>query len=72
VTALVREKVGELAVVTEAIARENGTIIALGMFCGEESTNRIVTLKVEGLSAERVRALIEPFVVGITDIRTCC
>lgn len=72
VTALVPEKVGELAVLTEAIAKEKGNIIALGMFSGEESTNRILTLKVEGLSQEKLRALIEPLVVAITDVRTCC
>lgn len=72
VTALVPEKVGELAVVTEAIAKEKGNIIALGMFSGEESTHRILTLKVEGISQEKLRALIEPLVVAVTDVRTCC
>ena len=72
VTALVPEKVGELAILTEAIAKEKGNIIALGMFSGEESTNRILTLKVEGLPEEKLRALIEPLVVAVTDMRTCC
>ena len=72
VTALVPEKVGELAVVTQAIAKEKGNIIALGMFSGEESTHRILTLKVEGISQEKLRALIEPLVVAVTDVRTCC
>ncbi len=72
VTALVPEQVGELAVVTQAIAKEKGNIIALGMFSGEESTHRILTLKVEGISQEKLRALIEPLVVAVTDVRTCC
>jgi uncharacterized protein with ACT and thioredoxin-like domain len=72
ITALVPEKVGELADLTEAIAKEKGNIIALGMFSGEETTNRILTLKVAGLSEEKLRALVEPLVVAITDVRTCC
>ncbi|GAB4581782.1 MAG: CBS and ACT domain-containing protein [Anaerolineales bacterium] len=71
-TALVLEKVGELAKVTEAIAKEKGNIIALGMFSGDESTNRILTLKVTGLSAAQLQALVEPNVEKIMDVRTCC
>lgn len=71
-TALVPEKVGVLAVITEAIAKEKGNIIALGMFSGDESTNRILTLKVEGLSAEKLEALVTPHVEKVTDVRTCC
>lgn len=71
-TALVPEKVGVLAVITEAIAKEKGNIIALGMFSGDESTNRILTIKVEGLSAEKLEALVTPHVEKVTDVRTCC
>lgn len=71
-TALIPEKVGELASVTEAIAKDKGNIVALGLFSGDESTNRILTLKVTGLSAERLNELVEPYVEKITDIRTCC
>ena len=71
ITALVPEQIGELAVVTQAIAKENGNIIALG-FSGEESTHRVVTIKVEGLSEEKLRMLVTPLVVAVTDVRTCC
>jgi acetoin utilization protein AcuB len=71
-TALVPEEVGVLALLSEAIAKEKGNIIALGMFSGDESTNRILTIKVEGLSAEKLQSLVAPFVRKITDVRTCC
>jgi acetoin utilization protein AcuB len=71
-TALVPEEVGVLALLSEAIAKEKGNIIALGMFSGDESTNRILTIKVEGLSAEKLQSLVAPFVGKITDVRTCC
>jgi acetoin utilization protein AcuB len=71
-TALVPEKVGVLAVVTEAIAKEKGNIVALGMFSGDESTNRVLTLKVQRLPAETLQALVEPHVEKVTDMRTCC
>jgi acetoin utilization protein AcuB len=71
-TALVREQVGELAIITEVIAKEKGNIIALGLFFGEESTHRILTLKVEGIPEENLQKLVEPYVEKITDVRTCC
>jgi acetoin utilization protein AcuB len=71
-TATVPEKIGELADVTQAIAKGGGNILALGTFIGDDSTNRILTLKVEGLSEEKLRTLIEPLALKITDIRTCC
>lgn len=71
-TALVPEKIGELAVVTEAIAKEKGNIIALGMFSGNGSTNRVLTIKVTGLPMDQLQTLVEPCVEKITDVRICC
>lgn len=70
-TALVPEQIGELAKITQAIAREGGNIIALGMIGGEESTNRSLTLKVVGLSEEKLRGLVAPLVEKVVDVRTC-
>lgn len=71
-TAIVPEKIGELADVTRVIAQDGGNVVALGTFSGEESTNRILTVKVEGVTEERLRALVEPYVIKVTDLRTCC
>jgi acetoin utilization protein AcuB len=71
-TAVIPEKIGELADVTHAIAKEGGNIVALGTFCGDESTNRVLTVKVEGLTEEKLQTLVEPYVIKVTDLRTCC
>ena len=71
-TADVPDKIGELAAVSTAIASAGGNIIAMGTFFGEESTDRVLTVKVVGLSEEKLAALLKPHVKKITDLRTCC
>ncbi len=70
VTALVEDKLGELALITEAIAAKKGNFISFGQFTGENSTNKIVTFKVKGLTMEEVKAAITPVVKEIQDIRS--
>jgi acetoin utilization protein AcuB len=48
VTALVAEKKGQLAKVTETISALGGNFIAFGVFTGEDPTNRMITFKVAG------------------------
>lgn len=69
VSALVPEKSGELAAITQAIANAGGNFIAFGQFAGEDQTNRTVTFKVTGLDETAVRTAIEPLVERITDVR---
>ncbi|MEZ4594774.1 MAG: CBS domain-containing protein [Chloroflexota bacterium] len=70
VTAVVPEKQGELAAITQAIAAAGGSFLAFGQFSGDASSNRIVTFKVRRLDETAVRAAIEPVVNEIIDIRT--
>ena len=72
VTALVPDQVGELDVLTHAIAEEGGEFIAFSQFAGDASTNRIVTFKVRGMDEAQVREKIAPFIEELVDIRTCC
>lgn len=72
VTALVPDKLGELDVLTHAIAEDGGEFISLTQFAGESSEDRIVTFKVRGLTEEQVLAKIKPFINRLIDIRTCC
>jgi acetoin utilization protein AcuB len=69
VTAVVPDKLGELAAVTHAIAEAGGSFIAFGQYAGEDTETRTVTFKVAGIDAEKARAAIEPLVDHITDIR---
>jgi len=68
-TILVQDKPGQLARLTQAISSAGGDFVAFGMFHGEDSSNRMVTFKVAGLSKEQVKAIVEPIVEGLVDLR---
>jgi acetoin utilization protein AcuB len=70
VTAVVPDKVGTLAKITQAIAAANGSFLAFGEFSGDAASNRIVTFKVRHMDETAVRATVEPVVDEIIDIRT--
>ena len=69
VTALVTEKAGQLAKITQALSSLGGNFIAFGVFTGEDSSNRMVTFKVAGLEKEAVKTAVEPLVETLVDIR---
>ncbi len=69
VTALVAEKPGQLAKVTQAISSLGGNFIAFGVFTGEDPSNRMITFKVTGLKKEAVKTAVEPLVETLVDIR---
>jgi acetoin utilization protein AcuB len=70
VTALVEDKPGRLAALTEAIAAKKGNFIAFGQFTDADLSNKIVTFKVKGLTLEEVKGAVEPVVREIRDIRS--
>ncbi len=70
VTALVPEKVGELAALAKAVSHAGGNFVAFGQTAGEDPSNREVTFKVTGISEKEVIKAIEPYVEKIEDIRT--
>lgn len=72
VTVVVPDKPGELGELTQAIARAGGSFVALGQFSGEDTTNRIVTFKVTGISEAQARDAVTPVVERVVDVRTCC
>ena len=72
VTALVPEKKGELAAITQAIADAGGSFISFTQFSGEDQTNREVTFKVSGLDEATVTEKVTPYVERIIDVRLCC
>ncbi len=60
---------GELAKVSAAITKAGGNIIALGTFLAEDTTQGRLTVKVEGLSKEKIAETLRPLAVRIEDIR---
>jgi len=68
-TVLIKEQRGQLARITQAIASNGGNFLAFGVFAGDAPSNKTVTFKVEGMSLETVKNLIEPVIERIIDIR---
>jgi len=69
VTMVMPEKKGELARVAAAINNRNGNILAFGSVPGEDSTQVLATIKVEGIAKDELAALLKPLVLEITDVR---
>ena len=69
VTALIEEKPGQLAKITNAIAEAGGNFIAFGQFTGEDPSNRLVTFKVTGLKKEVVKKAISNIAKEVWDVR---
>lgn len=72
VQVLVHEERGQLAKLTQAIANAGGNFTAFGMFQGEDTSNRLVTFKVDGIEERKVTEIITPLVEEVVDIRICC
>lgn len=71
VTALVPDKLGELAAITEAIAESGGSFLSFGQFSGDDTETRVVTFKVTGIDENTAREKIEPLVEKVIDVRRC-
>jgi acetoin utilization protein AcuB len=70
VTALVTDTPGGLAELSAAIAAQKGNFVSFGVFTGEDSSNRMVTFKVSGMTLEQVKKTVDPHVKEILDIRS--
>jgi acetoin utilization protein AcuB len=60
---------GELAKIAAAVAQAGGNIIALGTFLGEDPTTGRCTVKVDGVSREKLVAAISAVVSSVDDVR---
>ncbi len=68
-TLRVPERPGELADTTRVIADAGGNVISLGTFSGDDITNAVMIIKVEGIDRDRLTTLLEPLVVEVLDVR---
>lgn len=65
----VHDQPGVFAKITSAIAKEDGNILALTTFVGDDPGTLMVTIKATGLTPEHLQTLVEPHVAEIVDIR---
>jgi acetoin utilization protein AcuB len=68
-TLLIPAVKGELAKITGEVARQGGNVLALGTFLGEDPTNGLCTIKVEGVARDKLVAALEPLVLEVIDAR---
>jgi acetoin utilization protein AcuB len=68
-TLLIPAVKGELAKITGEVANRGGNILALGTFLGEDPTNGLCTIKVEGVPKDELVAALEPLVLEVIDAR---
>ena len=69
ITALIDEKPGQLAKITEAIAKAGGNFLAFGQFSGEDPSTRLVTFKVAGMKQDAAKKAISEIAKEIWDVR---
>lgn len=70
VTAYIHEKPGQIAKLSGAIANQGGNFVAFGQFAGEDPSSRLLTFKVDGVTEQQVRQIVEPIIRELVDIRT--
>jgi acetoin utilization protein AcuB len=63
------EQKGEIARMTTEIARLGGNILALGTFLGDDPTTGVVTVKVEDVPTDDLKAAMEDLDLEILDVR---
>jgi acetoin utilization protein AcuB len=68
-TVLVPEEKGMLARLTSEIAALGGNILALSTFMGDDPTNRMITVKVEHVSRDKLVTNMEALGMEIVDVR---
>jgi len=69
ITAVVPDRVGELAAITQAMADCGASFVAFGQYSGDDTETRTVAFKVIGIDEETARKQLEPMVERITDVR---
>ncbi|MBN2385948.1 MAG: CBS domain-containing protein [Anaerolineales bacterium] len=68
-TVLIPDKPGQFARIGKALGDLNANIITMTTFLGKDTSTRMVTLKVVGLTKKQVRETISPLVESVLDIR---
>ena len=68
-TMVVPEERGELAKLSGAVSAIGGNIVALGTFLGDDSSQTLLTMKVQDVEADELTKVLAPLVKKIVDTR---
>ena len=66
---LVPEKKGSLAAMAQTVAELGGCIVSLGTFLGEDPTNRLLTIKVQGVDKDELWPKWQEQGIRLEDVR---
>lgn len=69
VTFLIEEKPGQLAAISKAVADLGGNFVAFGQFAGEDPSSRLITFKVQDITEDQVRQIVETYGIKLVDLR---
>jgi acetoin utilization protein AcuB len=69
VTVKMGDRKGVLARLTGDLSAQGANIVALGTFWGDDPTNRELTFKVQGISQEEMKAIVDGWDAELVDIR---
>ncbi len=69
VTVQLADEPGQLAKLTQTIANNGGNFISFGMFSGPNANTRLVTFKVEGISKNKIKEVLDSVVMKFWDMR---
>ena len=69
VTFLIEEKPGQLAAISKAVADLGGNFVAFGQFAGEDPSSRLITFKVQDLTEDQVRRIVDTYGIKLVDLR---
>ena len=70
-TAIAEDHLGQLAMITKAVADAGGNFISFGQFATEDGKTVIVTFKVAEMKLEDVKKALTKVVVKFVDVREC-
>ena len=68
-TLLVPERKGMLADMSQRVNQMGGNIVALGTFLGEDPTNRLITMKVQGVDKDELWSKLQELHIELIDVR---
>lgn len=69
ITVVVPEEPGELAKLAGAVAASGGNILSLGTFLGDDASQSLLTMKVQGIDGDKLKQVVAPFVKSVVDMR---
>jgi acetoin utilization protein AcuB len=70
VSGIIADEPGKLSEISTAICAAGGNIVAVGTIMGQSSSDRELTIKVDGIEEAALLKVIEPHILSLVDVRS--